>query len=367
MALVYGKKYTREELLKRVGNIAQLAGVRPVMYREGKADGIKAFDVSNGGGLKFTVLEGKCLDLFDAEYKGMKLNFHSKPGLVSPSLVEADGMKFLRSVPGGMLYTCGLTNVGPGCDDEGMDHCFHGRIRNIPAEKVSVISRWEQDEYIVGVSGEMRDAALFHENLVLRRKITTRLGFKCLTINDEVENEGYENQAIMLMYHINVGYPILDEGTRLLLPENNVLPRDEESAAGLGEYDKLTAPVDHFKEHVFFHKIAAEENGNTAAAVINDRLGLGFYVKFNKIQLPNLIQWKSMMSGDYVLGIEPANCLCNGRLDEKERSMLKRIAPFQKMSFDIELGVLEGTEEINEFEEYIRVLNKDCWRIWKMV
>jgi hypothetical protein len=63
-----------------------------------------------------------------------------------------------------------------------------------------------------------------------------------------------------------------------------------------------------------------------------------------------------MMSGDYVLGIEPANCLCNGRLDEKDRGTLKRIAPFNKMKFDLELGVLEGVEEIKEFERYIRSL-----------
>lgn len=356
MAFVYGSKFTKEELLKRVGNVSQLACVRPFEFREGKSGGIKAFDVSNGGGLQFTVLQDKCLDLFDVKYKGMILNFISKPGLVSPSLVEADGMKFLRSVPGGMLYTCGLSNVGASCTDEGMDHCFHGRIRNIPAEKVSVISRWEQDEYIVGVSGEMRDAALFYENLVLRREISAKMGSKCLAINDEVENEGYEDQSIMLMYHINVGYPILDKDTRLILPRNEVTPRDEESAAGLTEYDRLTAPVDHFKEHVFFHKVAAEENGETAAAAVNDRLGIGFYIKFNINQLPNLIQWKSMMSGDYVLGIEPANCLCNGRLDEKARGTLKRIAPFQKINFDLELGVLDGGKEINEFEQYIKSL-----------
>jgi len=356
MAFVYGIEFSKEELLKRVGNISQLACVRPFEFREGKAGGIKAFDITNGGGLQFTVLQDKCLDLFDAKYRGMNLNFVSKPGLVSPSLVEADGMKFLRSVPGGMLYTCGLSNVGAACHDEGVDHCFHGRIRNIPAEKVSVVSGWEGDEYILGICGEIRDAALFNDNLVLRRSIMTRLGSKSLTIHDEVENEGYETQGMMLMYHINIGYPILDEGTKLILPRHETAPRDEESERGLQEYDRLTAPVDHFKEHVFFHRVANGPEGNTAAAAVNEALGLGVYIKYNKQQLPNLIQWKSMMSGDYVLGIEPANCLCNGRLDEKLRGTLKRIAPFETVAFDLEIGILEGENDINGFKEYINSL-----------
>ena len=358
MALVNGKELTREELLKRVGNVSQLAGVRPFEFRDGKADGIKAFDISNGGGIDLTVLQSKCLDLFNVKYRGINLNFTSKPGLVSPPLSDlyGMGMNFLRSVSGGLLYTCGLSNVGAACHDEGQDHCFHGRIRNIPAEKVSVISRWEDDDYILGVSGQMREAALFNDNLVLHRTIKTSLGSKSFTISDRVENEGYEDQALMIMYHINIGYPLLNEGAELLLPRRDTMPRDDESEKGIKQHDQLTAPVDHFKEQVFYHNVASEPDGSTAAGVINEKLGFGLYIKYNKHQLSNLTHWKSMMSGDYVLGIEPANCLCNGRLDEKQRDTLKRIAPFEAYSFDLEIGILEGENDYKEFRDYIQSL-----------
>jgi len=44
---------------------------------------LKAFDVTTGGDLEFTVLEEKCLDIFTMKYKGINLNYVSKPRLVS--------------------------------------------------------------------------------------------------------------------------------------------------------------------------------------------------------------------------------------------------------------------------------------------
>jgi hypothetical protein len=80
-------------------------------------------------------------------------------------------------------------------------------------------------------------------------------------------------------------------------------------------------------------------------------------VKFDRHELPNLIEWKSMGSGDYVVGIEPANCLCNGRLDEKSRGTLQRIAPSETREFHLEIGVLDGAAEIAAFEAHVASLS----------
>ena len=44
------------------------------------------------------------------------------------------------------------------------------------------------------LTGEMREAELFGENLVLRRKITSKLGEPSVRIQDEIENEGCEDE-----------------------------------------------------------------------------------------------------------------------------------------------------------------------------
>lgn len=358
MGVTYGKEFSKRDLLKRLGNISQIASIKHFEYIDGKADSVRAFSVANGGGLDFTILESKSLDIFEMKFKGVNLNYISKPGLVAPGLADAKGVEFLRSITGGMMYTCGLNNVGTDCIDEGVYNGFHGRVRNIPAEKVSSTACWKGDDYILSVSGEMREASLLKDNLVLRRTITTKMGSKSISIRNEVENEGYEEQGLMVLFHINVGYPILDEGSRFVLPCLDVKSKDDIPAVDLEEWSKISGPIDQFTEQVFYHKVGSDKDGNTASAVINDSLGLGLYVKYNVLQLPRMTEWKSMMSGDYAFGIEPANCLVEGRVREKENGTLQKIAPFEKKAFDFEIGVLDGREDINRFDKYVEYLNE---------
>jgi hypothetical protein len=358
MARYMNREMTRQELMKCVGHINQLAGIKSYEMNSGKAHGLKAHDITTGSGLEFTVLEGKCLDIAGMSYKGINLNFLAKPGLVAPYFFNPHGNEFLRNYQAGMLYTCGLSNVGPACQDEGKEYNIHGRINHTPADNVSAIAEWEGDEYILSVSGEMREAALFNENLVLHREIRTGLGAKRLEIHDMVENQGFEEQGLMLLYHFNLGYPLLDEEVRLIVADSEVTPRDAEAAKGTESYNTFHAPMDGYREQVFYHKVAADTDGNTWAGLINERLGLGLYIKYNVKQLPQLIQWKSMMSGDYALGIEPANCLVGGRAAERQRGTLQTLAPFEKVQFDLELGVLEGEQEIQSFVDMVGKLKK---------
>ena len=54
----------KEDLLRRVGSMQQAAGIRAVRYMEGRAGGMKAFEVKNDR-MSFMVLEDKCLDIGD--------------------------------------------------------------------------------------------------------------------------------------------------------------------------------------------------------------------------------------------------------------------------------------------------------------
>jgi len=357
MANIFGEELSRKEFLKRVGNAGQIAYIRPCELKDGKSDGLRAFDVTTGE-LDFTVLQDKCLDIAHMKYKGVNISFLSKPGLVSPEYFNPHGNEFGRSFEGGMLYTCGLSNVGSPCVDGGKQYNQHGRIGQTPASNISAFTRWEEDEYILEISGQMRQAALFEENLVLSRRITTRMGAKTIRIHDEVENQSFCKEALMILYHFNFGYPVLDSDTRLILPAVETKPRDEEAEKGLKEYSVFCSPVDQYDEQVFYHRLAGERNGDTLVGVANDRLQLGVYIKYNIRQLPRLIQWKSMKSGDYALGIEPANCLVEGRSAERERGTLQELEPFEKACFDLEIGILDGMEEIRDFENKVKYLEE---------
>ena len=100
----------REELLKKVGSMQQLAYVRPIQYQEGRTSGLKAFEVKNGP-LTYHVLGDKCLDVGQFTYKGINMNFLSKPGLQGRNHYDTNGDEALRSIMGGLFFTAGLENI----------------------------------------------------------------------------------------------------------------------------------------------------------------------------------------------------------------------------------------------------------------
>lgn len=347
----------KQDYLKHVGSMQQMAYVRPLVYREGRAEGLQAWQMKNGP-MQCTVMADKCLDIAELSYKGYQLNFISKPGLAGRNHYDTNGDEALRSIMGGMLFTCGMENICAPCMVEGKDYPMHGRIRTTPAEHMGADAYWDGDSYVMEVSGEMREAELFGENLVLRRKIKTVFPEKSLIIENEIENQSWREEPLMLLYHFNAGYPLLSEESEIVLPSIKVIPRDETAAPHTDNWSRMEMPRDGEPEYVFLHELAADEEGNTFAALINKSLGLGLKISYNKKYLPYFMQWKSLASGDYVIGLEPANSSVYGRLWHEERQDLHTIAPFEKETMTFTLTVLEGEEELEAVKKEAEELKR---------
>lgn len=348
----------KSALLRRVGNISQLAYMRRVVLDDGTASGCKAIEVANGGGLDFTVLEGKGLNILNFSYKGTNVSFIAKPGLASPAYFNPHNQEFPRNFQGGMLFTCGLLNVGPASVDQGLELSQHGRIGQLPAEQTSVSADWESNDYVMRISGDVREAALFRENMVLKRTITTKLGSKTLAIHDTVENQGFEPQPLMILYHMNIGYPLLDSSARLLCPDRHAWPFNEAAKNNLATMAQFGDPVDDCPEQLFCHTVSPDTNGWSELGLINDTLNLGLSIRYNTVTLPNLLQWKSLRSGDYALGIEPTNSSLNTRAAERADGTLRTLAPLEKVDFDLELTILDGQTDIRAFAARVEALAK---------
>lgn len=325
--------------LKKMGSIQQMAYVRNMEFKEGRACGMKAFQVKSGD-LQFTAAQDKCLDIVELSYKGRTLNFLSKPGLQNRQHYDSSGFDAQRSIMGGLFFTCGTDNVGTPEVEPHHSLPMHGSLRSTPAEHVCGDAFWVGEEYHIRISGEMRQAQLFGENVVLRRTIETVLGSNVISIQDEFENESYEEVPFMLLYHCNAGYPLLDQHAVIDIPAEQTVLRGEDSQTSLN-WREMEAPKDGKPEEVFFHQVQADNKGNTYAAVINKELGLGLKVHYNKNQLPNLTQWKSEASGDYALGLEPCNCRVNGQTWEKENHTLMTLKSGEKKTVELKFEILE--------------------------
>ena len=342
MAYLYGRHFTKQELMKRIGDISQAAGVKQYNFTTGMAKGVHGIDVNAGGGLMFTILPDRGMDIAYAEYKGIPFGFISKTGIVAPGFFDPQGLGFLKSFYAGLLTTCGMTYMGAPCCDEGKELGLHGRMSHIIADDVAVSKQWAGDDYYISVKGTVRESTVFGENITLTREISCKLGESKINIKDTVENCGFDEQPLMLLYHCNFGYPIVSEDTVLLGLDGNVVPRDAEAEKGLDICHSYDAPVHGYREQCFFYNLAHNKEKQAQVCLFNKAMNIGAYVRFNKDQLPYFTQWKQIGEGDYVVGLEPGTYYPVGRAKARESGNLPHIQPGEIKTFELEIGITEG-------------------------
>lgn len=334
MATLFGTHYTKAELLDRLGNLGTIAGIRQIEYQDGFARGLRAYEVINGA-IRFTVYIDKCMDIGEFYYNGIPMHYHARPGVMNGDWFY-DGENAPRSIMCGMIFTCGLSNVGPiQTMPDGKTQPQHGFIRNTPAEHCGARTWWDGDDYILELTGTMRESSLFGTNLVLRRTITTKLGETSIHIRDEIENESSTPDVpCMLMYHCNAGFPVLDEKSVLDIDPVETDVRDEVAARGLKEEPCTVfgAPITGYDEQVFYHKLKKGEDGWCHATMRNPERKLALTVSFDSREVPYLIHWKCRDAGNYVTGLEPSNCHPEGVHAEQARGTLRRLAPHESFT-----------------------------------
>ena len=348
------KATIKRDLQKYTGDFSQVFGIKEYTLSGGKAAGVKSFDFRNGSGLEFTVLSDRCLDIAGLSFKSTNFAYISKAGVVAPQYYNPEDPGFLRNFFGGFLTTCGLRNVGNGCEVDGEKFGAHGRIGNSPAEEVCASVNWEGGIPQMVLSGKIREARMFGENMVLTRKITCQYGENKILLQNTVENCGFKTEPLLLLFHFNMGYPLLDENSILITPTEKLNPRDPEAAKGKDDYFQCLPPTPDYAEQVFYHQLKAEPDGNTCVAMINQELGIGVAIHFNKNQLFNFTQWKQMGEGEYVMGMEPCNCFVGGRANATRNNLLEFIGPGETRNFDLTIEILNGATDIDTLVNYIK-------------
>jgi len=361
MAQLYGKTYTKQQLLAYVGDISQVARIKPYRLIEGLEDGVLALDVTTGSGLDFTVLPGRGLDISSAHYNGRSLAWRSATTDTHPAYFDHEGERgrgWLRSFYGGLVITCGLTWAGASAEEDGQLYGIHGRVSNLPATNVAWDGRWDGDDYVLTVTGKVRQATVFGENIQMTRTISAKLGERRFTLHDAVENLGYKRTEHMLLYHINIGFPVVNDNARLIAPTLSATPRDADAEEGKERFAQMQPPTRAFREKVYFHEFATDAEGKVTTAIVNpdgdagdtSGPGIGVFATYRPEQLPYFIEWKMMDEGTYVVGMEPANCLVMGRPHDREKGILQFLEPGERREYTVELGVLVGPEEIARLE-----------------
>ena len=356
MPQLFGNQYTKQQLLELVGDMTQLASARRAELVEGNERGSDLIEVFNASGLCFSILPGRSLDVASAHYKGMSLGFRGSTGDVGPAFYEPQGYGWMRGFFGGLVTSCGMIFTGhPEVDPEEEDEelGLHGRLSFIPAKGVVAECGWEGEDYVVRVRGKMREAVVFGTNLELTREISTVLGEKCLRIYDRIENLSVDRSPLMFVYHTNPGFPVLDAGSRVLINSEKSTEWLEDKEVSPEDYTVAREPQQDAHDDVYIHRPIADKEGNVHVGLINDNLQLGLYWKFPIEEMPVVTHWQHFHRGTYVTGIEPGNVSMLGRAWNRKYGYLQYIQPGEIREFHMEIGILEGENEIRALEQRI--------------
>ncbi len=332
----------------KISNPAQLGGIETSVLDNGLGRGNRIAWINTGTGLRYKVVIDRGMDIADAFYNQHSLTWLSHGGFNAPQPNSDKGIDWLKTFGGGLLTTCGLSHVGGPEKDEFGERGIHGNISNLPAEIVSII----QPDPVLGkmemsITGIIRETKVFGPSLELRRTISGVLGEPILKIHDEVINRGNTPAPLMLMYHFNFGYPMVDEGTKILW-EGSWKPRFGDENAKIfkegNDFKTCPAPIyDHLGtgEEVVFIDPNADDSGMCVAGLYNAKIGLKVEISFKKEQLPHLVNWQHWGKNEYVTGIEPATNLPIGQAQARANNELIFLNSHETKSFDLEIKAVE--------------------------
>jgi galactose mutarotase-like enzyme len=290
-------------------------------------------EIRNGAGLALTLSLDRAADISRLTLDGKNFGYFSPCGYVAPAYYDANGAGFLKSFTAGFLTTCGLRNVGSPCEDAGEALPLHGTISNTPCENVAY---WYEKNAIF-VKATVVDGAPFAPKMVLTRTYEIPVFGNEMTITDAVENIGSAEAPFQMLYHFNVGYPLLSEKTELSIPATEVAPRNDHAATDIGNCLKMEKPQNGYEEMCFYHKM----EGRAEVKVYNPEIGCGFVMSYDTKELPCFTEWKMMGEGEYVLGVEPGNAYPDGRDVMRAKGMLQMIAPGEVKTHSIKFTFLK--------------------------
>ena len=363
MVDLWGRSLGRDEILARVGRLEQVAGVQLVEGGDGAERGVRILRVTSGSGFELEILVDRGFDIGRASFGGRPLAWWSPVGLVGPWYHDPSGLEWFRGFPGGLLSTCGLDHVQLGGEDDatvfGFPHRrtqaygLHGRYTGLPARLAGHGVEWHGDEAVLWAEGEVLQASVFAEQLHLRRRIEVDLGGRTVRVADRVTNTGATDCPHMLLYHCNIGFPVVDDGAELVYPSRTGTCVSEASDP---DYTRLTGPVPGYAEQCYEHDMVPGGDGWATAAVVNRAAGLGVYQRYRKDGLPHHVTWRQLGRGTYVVAMEPSTNRDAGRFDARARGELIHLAPGEHRDYEIHLGVLDGAAEIDAFTARTRDL-----------
>lgn len=318
----------------------------------GKSRGMKCLMIDTGK-ICVAILPDRGMGIWKCWADHLEFGWSSPVhGPVHPSLVpvgDPTGIGWLEGFDE-LLVRCGLhSNGAPEFDSNGrVLHPLHGRIANIPASKLQL--EIDIENGVLDVTGVVCESRF----LVYTLELTTRYRFRAhspvVEIVDTVTNKLSTPSSMQMLYHINVGQPILHSGARVNIPFRSLSPRDARAASSISEWDLYGGPEEGFDEQVYFVEPLSDDQHWTEAMLCSSDATHGFAVHYDTRTLPYFNLWKQTgaVEDGYVTGLEPATGFPNVRSFEEKNARVISLQGGESKTFRLKLQPLTTSNEVTQ-------------------
>jgi hypothetical protein len=322
--------------------------VRVKTLHKGLSDGVVAVEVDNGA-FRFVILPTRGMSLWRGWIDGRYVGWNSwVQGPVHPQHVPLDepsGRGWLAGFDE-LLVRCGLASNGPPVFGERGElvHPQHGKVANLMARNVEVTFNESCAEIAVHGIVEERHGDCWLE---LHATYRTRLGQPGVTIHDEIYNLAESPVSTQLLYHVNLGPPLLEEGSCVVAPVKTLVPREKYESRCATNWSAFWSNPEA-EEEVYFSELAADRRHQTGVLLRNAVGDFGVSLSFNVRLLPCFTLWKMMGAGDggQVTGLEPGTNFPNRRSFEAAHGRTRVLDPGEHAAFDLGMSLHLGNDAV---------------------
>jgi hypothetical protein len=321
-----------------------LLAVRTRRLEGGLSDGVLVVDL-RAGETRATVLPDRGLGIWKVGVGDVSLGWQSPVrGPVHPRFVpvaEPSGLGWLDGFDE-LVARCGLVSNGaPDFDPQGrLRHGLHGRIANLPAHDVVVTL--DEAAGKITLSGSVDETRFLVHALRMTTALTLEIGRPGITWTDTVTNLSDRPTTMQMLYHVNLGPPLLGAGAELAVDAEDVVPRDAVATPDLPTWNRYDAPQPGRGEQVHFLRVRSDASGLAAATLVDPDRRHAVRLSWQAATLPCFTLWKNQggLADGYVTGLEPGTNYPNPRSVEEAAGRVVPLAPGGSVTFSLALDVV---------------------------
>jgi len=299
------------------------------------------------GDTRVVVVPERGLGIWSMKAGGVELGWRSPVrGPVHPAFVplgEPSGLGWLDGFDE-LVARCGLVSNGaPEFDSVGrLVHGLHGRIANLPAHEAA--ATLDEEAGTITLSGAVDETRFLAHALRLETRLMLSADRPRLAWTDTVTNLSGRPATMQLLYHVNLGPPLLGAGSQLEVAIDEIAPRDAPAAADLEGWNRTPPPQAGRPEAVHFAAVRAAGDGLATALLMSPDGTHAAGLSWQAAALPCFTLWKNHGSeaDGYVTGLEPATNYPNVRSFEEAQGRVVVLEPGQSARFDLALEHLSG-------------------------